>query len=147
MRTRVLLVEPDANTASTLGHAIRPLADVEVCGEFTPARARLLGQQYELLVTNLRLKAYNGLHLVYLARAEDSQTRSIVYTDSRSVALAREVQESGAFYESRDRLTHAFAGYMSGKLPPADRRSPAVLDRRRVFRGGRRCSDLIAFAV
>jgi hypothetical protein len=147
MRTRVLLVEPDPNTAATLNLGMGLSANVEVCADFSGARARLLGQGFYLLITNLRLRAFNGLHLVYLARSQGSRTRSVVYTDRRSASLARDVQQAGAFYEWRDRLPYAFAGYVSGNLPEVDRRNPEVVDRRRVFRGGRRCCDVIAFPV
>ena len=147
MRTRVLLVEPDGTALAVLRSGVEAVADVDALADFTTARACVVGGEYDFLVTNLRLDAYNGLHLVYLAVSVRPTTRSIVYTDRREIQLAREVQDSGAFYELRDRLPYALPAYLQGRLPPADRRNAATSDRRGVFRGGRRSSDLQLLAA
>jgi len=54
-----------------------------------------------------------------------------------------EVQAAGAFYERSKRLRHAVTGYVRATLPPQDRRRPAVTDRRKNLRGGRRCTDRV----
>ena len=95
-----------------------------------------------LVVANLRLGAFNGLHLVYLATTLGACVRSIVYTDPHDVAAAREVQRAGAFYETRERLPAVLEGYLGALLPSADRRDSCLSDRRGIFRGGRRCWDL-----
>ena len=147
MRTRVLLVEPDGTALSILRSAAGLIADIDACADFVSARARAVSGEFDFLVTNLRLEAYNGLHLVYLALSARSTTRSIVYTDQREMQLAREVQEAGAFYELRDRLPYALHAYLHSALPPADRRNPALGDRRGIFRGGRRSADLPLLAA
>jgi hypothetical protein len=96
---------------------------------------------YDWLVCNLRLDAYNGLHLVHLAAAAGLPTKSLVYGERRDVSLAREAQRIGAFYESRDHLPHALLAYVQGQLPRTDRRDPIAADRRSFFRGGRRAAD------
>ena len=143
MSKHVLLVEPDAALRAGLRDSIRSLADVVECPDFPTARGRLSAPRYDWLITNLRLDAYNGLHLVHLVVAADLRTRSLVYADRQDLALAREAQRAGAFYESRDHLPRALAAYIRGTLPSADRRNPAILDRRSVFRGGRRCTDVL----
>ena len=134
----VLLVEPDAGGLFAAQNALRSVADVEACSDFQAARARLVAKPPDLLVTNLRLHAYNGLHLVHLAAGS---TRCIVYASYDDLVLAREVQAAGAFYERSWRLPRALAAYAQAVLPPCDRRSPTVLDRRQIVRGGRRCTD------
>ena len=147
MPRRVLVVEPDRATHGVLRRAIGLMAQMDGCADFWAARARVLSNEYAFLVTNLRLEAYNGLHLVYLGLTSGALTRSIVYTATRDVHLAREVQASGAFYEPRDRLPHALRGYLQADLPGRDRRNAAVPDRRDLYRGGRRCSDLPVVAA
>jgi len=147
MRTRVLLVEPDGTALAILRNAGSYAADIDGCPDFLSARPHAISGEYQFLVTNLRLDAYNGLHLVYLTLSAHPATRCIVYTDRRDVFLAREVQEAGAFYEIRDRLTYALDGYLRSELPPIDRRNPAASDRRGAFRGGRRASDLPLLAA
>jgi len=137
----ILLVDPDPDGLRALHSALRPLADVEACSEFRAARTRLLGPQPpDLLVTNIRLEAYNGLHLVLLAAG--THTRCIVYSTFDDLVLAREVQAAGAFYERAKRLPQTLPAYVNAMLPRHDRRDPTVLDRRLVFRGGRRSTDL-----
>jgi hypothetical protein len=136
----ILLVEPDLNSARAAQTALRFVADVETCTEFRTARTRLLNQPPDLLITNLRLRAYNGLHLVHLAAG--THTRCIVYSTSDDLMLAREVQATGAFFEHASRLPLVIHSYMSATLPQRDRRDFTTLDRRLAFRGGRRSSDL-----
>jgi PleD family two-component response regulator len=136
----ILLVDPDVDGLRAARNALSLVADVEACSEFRAARTRLLARPPDLLVTNVRLRAYNGLHLVYLT--EGTATRSIVYGTEDDLVLAREVKEAGAFYERSRRLPRALVSYVHAVLPPRDRRDPGVLDRRRILRGGRRCTDL-----
>jgi DNA-binding NtrC family response regulator len=142
MSTRVLIVEPDEAILSSLLHTIEPYANAESCPHFLGARDRLVSNQYDRLVTNLKLEAHNGLHLVYLVRASAWPTRSIVYTTHPELYFAHEVQAAGAFYESLDRLTHTVRGYVEKNLPSFDRRHPLRPSRRMSFRGGRRAADL-----
>jgi hypothetical protein len=101
----------------------------------------LLANPPDRLFTNLRLNAFNGLHLVYLALATKLPTRSIVYVSVDDLVLAKEIQAVGAFYERRARLTDAVVSLAMNVLPPRDRRDPATADRRQNFRGGRRAID------
>jgi DNA-binding NtrC family response regulator len=137
----VLLVEPNDVVRHTLHDAVIAHAKVESYGEFISARARCLAGSFDFLVTNMRLGAYNGLHLAYLCMAGLGTPRVIVYTDARDAGLAREVQRAGAFYEVGTCLPITLAAYLTGLLPARDRRQPAIADRRRQTRGGRRCWD------
>jgi hypothetical protein len=134
----ILLVDPDTESLRAAQKALRFVADVEVSSTFAAARARIVSNPPDLLVTNLRLQAYNGLHLVHMAPA---CTRCIVYSNHDDLLLAREVQAAGAFYERSKRLPRSLAAYVYALLPPHDRRNLTVLDRRDRFRGGRRSAD------
>jgi CheY-like chemotaxis protein len=135
----ILIVDPDVDSLRAAQTALRFLADVEVFSKFAAARARLLSSEPpDLLVTNLRLQAYNGLHLVHMATA---QTRCVVYSTYDDLVLAREVQAAGAFYERSNRVSRALAAYAHATLPPHDRRNITALDRRQIPRGGRRSTD------
>jgi CheY-like chemotaxis protein len=135
----ILIVDPDVEYLRAAQTALRFLAEVEVFSKFAAARARLLSSEPpDLLVTNLRLQAYNGLHLVHMATAG---TRCIVYSTHDDLVLAREVQAAGAFYERSNRVSRALAAYVHATLPPHDRRNLTALDRRQIRRGGRRSTD------
>lgn len=137
---RILLVDSDPDGLRSVQRALCQVADVEACSDFAAARARLREQPPDLLVTNLRLQAFNGLHLIHVTMG--MPTRCIAYSMHHDVGLAREVQEAGAFYERDRHLPLALTAYVNAVLPPKDRRDPALLDRRRIPRGGRRCIDL-----
>jgi len=136
----VLLVEPNPRVADIIHDAIREIAQVHHHLDFESARRRLGTTRFDFVVSNLRLGAFNGLHLTYAASA-NTPTRCIVYTEAREPPLAQDVRRAGAFYEVTDRLPVTLAAYLAGNLPPADRRDPALPDRRVPFRGGRRIWD------
>ena len=138
---RLLLVEPDAVIGRWLQPACERIAQATICRDFLSARSRLLAEPPDLLVTNLRLEEYNGLHLVLLA-AEAATTRSVVHTDRPDPYLIREAQAIGAFFERTERLPHALLGYLNSALPEKDRRDAGRYDRRTAFRGGRRGADV-----
>jgi DNA-binding NtrC family response regulator len=140
--THVLLVEPDEAARDVLQTAASAFAHVESHGRFDTARARVFHGSFDFLVTNIRLDAYNGLHLVYLRPIGLGSPRAIVYSDDRDLGLAREAQQAGAFYEAHECLPVTLAAYLQGTLPARDRRDPASRDRRGILRGGRRCWDL-----
>ena len=135
----ILIVDPDPQALLAAQVAVQSVAKVEACSDFRVARARLVARPPDLLVTNLRLERFNGLHLVYVAAG--TATRCIVYTSHHDPVLAREVLAAGAFYERTDRLPQVLASYARATLPSGDRRSLSVLDRRSLARGGRRSSD------
>ncbi len=136
----VLIVEPDPAFRSVLVAAAGG-ARVEEHGRFDGARPRLLESSFDLLVSSIRLGAYNGLHLVYAARLSGVPTRAIVYDDVHNLGLAREALVACAFYELRERLPVVLASYLHARLPVADRRDPRWNDRRTLARGGRRRWD------
>jgi hypothetical protein len=143
---RVLIVEGDRLFAEGFHSIYTDTARLAHCIDFPTARKVLLAEEPALLVTNLRLGAYNGLHLVFLATTSRTGTSSIVYAEPMDLGLAREAQRIGAFVESKSRVIHALKSYLSAALPPRDRRSPDGFDRRRTFRGGRRAADGAALA-
>jgi hypothetical protein len=141
--SRVLFVDDDELFAAQLASIARR-AGFEASRErtFEAARGRLYDDPPDALVTNVRLKSFNGIHLAWLAHRSKLRVRIIVYADPHDPALAREAQRAGAFYERQVLLPTALPGYLIGNLPPSDRRNPSVLCRRAIFRGGRRAVDV-----
>ena len=138
---RLLLVEPNDVSRQILAAAAASVTEVESHRIFETARARLWSEPFDFLVTNVRLGAYNGLHLVYVSSHGHGTPRAIVYSDERDRGLAQEVRRAGAFYEVAACLPVTLAAYVKGTLPDRDRRDPANTDRRSQIRGGRRCWD------
>ncbi len=140
---RVLLVEPEAAARTILRDGIRTIARVAAYDDFWSARAGVLDGSFDFLVTNARLGAYNGVHLVYIAGAHGVPVHSIVYTGRHDAGVACDVQDAGAFYETHDRLVVTLTAYLRGPLPRRDRRDPSGAHRPSdaVCGSGRRCSD------
>ncbi len=123
------------------------MAAVDACDGFEAARGRLLASSYEMIVANVRLEQYNGLHLAYLTHIANLPTRVVVYGDERDVGVAPDVKRACAFFELRERIRISVRAYLMSTLPPVDRRDPARFDRRLMPRGGRRLWDRHALAA
>ena len=139
---RVLIVEPETILRLQLRNVAADIAAIDAEAGMPAARQRVIAMPYDWLITNIRLQAYNGLHLAYLARMSHRPINILVYGDDSDLLLAREAQGLGAFYESRTSILNSLAGYLASPLPPNDRRNAAVHDRRTMFRGGRRSADV-----
>ena len=138
----MLLVEPERRLRLALAAAAAHLADVENADSFTAARARLAGACFDLVVANLRLGPYNGVHLAYEMRLAGAPAHVLVHTGPRDVSAARDIHRAGALYERTERLVVTLPSYLRpAALPKFDRRDPARYDRRRFERGGRRAWD------
>lgn len=118
----VLIVDLDAERAWRLAHEVEAVADVEVATDFASARASLQTTAPAFLVTNLRLGAYNGLHLVYTAASANLPVRSVVYTETHTPGLAVEVELASATYETFDHLVSNLSTYITTEQPVPARR-------------------------
>src|SRR5438067_9087913 len=93
VRRCVLAVDCDRKWLDALRERWNHVAEIDTCVDFPSARARLFGTPpVDLLITNLRLGAFNGLHLVFLAQSSDLSTRCLTYgadNNATDMALAR----------------------------------------------------------
>lgn len=142
MLRRALLVDSSTTRLDLLRKEIGQAVEVTACTEFRDARHCLLSTSPALLISHIRLGAYNGLHLAHLAVHAQLETRCIFYDEAIDIHLASEAQRIGAFYETTSRLRFALPAYLRGALPERDRRDARHLERRGLFRGGRRSTDL-----
>jgi DNA-binding NtrC family response regulator len=142
---RILVVEPDSVLRLQLRNAAGNLGGVDAVSGVPVARQLLLTTTHSWLVTNIRLDAYNGLHLAYLARMAQEPPNVLVYGGEADLLLAREAQQLGAFYELQDAIVRSVTAYLTTPLPASDRRDVAARDRRVAYRGGRRSSDFQRF--
>jgi hypothetical protein len=128
-----------------LSSMLTGVANVDACHDFLSARRTVFVTPYDLLVTQVRLGLYNGLHLAYLARPH--VMRRVVYDSSTDLVVAHEAQSAGAFYETAERLPFVLLHYVTHALPSVDRRDPGRRDRRSNSRGGRRVTDVVLMHV
>jgi DNA-binding NtrC family response regulator len=120
--TEVLIVEPESQCRDYLASLLDSDDDTVVMavGGFLEARRWLEHREPDLLITNLRLEAHNGINLALLV--DQRQTTSIVYTATHNIGTARDVQQAGAFYELLDVLPTVLPTYVQQIATERDRR-------------------------
>ena len=69
---------------------------VEVFNEFKSARARLVARTPDVLITDVRLGAFNGLHLVVIAKQARPDLTAIVLTGFEDHVLQHDAISAGA---------------------------------------------------
>ena len=97
MTYNVLLVEPDPSRAESLATCLRALGlQVIAVDQFELALPVLKQQRFAVIVTAVRLGAYNGLHLIVRARSEQPGIAAIVTTAVIDPVLEAEARSLGA---------------------------------------------------
>jgi DNA-binding NtrC family response regulator len=140
-----LIVDTDAVQVFRLGRSIEAAGFRCLSAPgFVPARRCVYDYHPEIIITNLRLGAFNGIHLAYLAKIHNAAVRVMVYAREHDRLLAAEAVAAGAFYERLEFVPVSIVNFLHAALPERDRREPASLGRRAVFRGGRRATDVAA---
>jgi two-component system response regulator RegA len=127
-----LLVEPRASDlVSIVSHLSGSCFDVTVANNFAVAKATLAAHPPLLLITELRLGEYNGLHLVLRSKAVRPETAAIVLADAADPVLQDEAAKLGALFVVKPfskaeliaaalRLTLGTSGHLI--VPPFERR-------------------------
>jgi CheY-like chemotaxis protein len=86
-----LLVEPEELRRALLAsHLAASGREVVAVASFTEAREQLKATPFDLIVTATRLSAFNGLHLVLLARAAYPSIAAVITTPTPDEVLQRE---------------------------------------------------------
>jgi DNA-binding NtrC family response regulator len=70
--------------------------EVLTFGRFEPAKTYLATAQTDVVVTDVRLGAFNGLHLVMVAKGGHPETTAIVLAGSEDSVLRRDAANLGA---------------------------------------------------
>jgi CheY-like chemotaxis protein len=107
----VLLVSPRASLARAIASSIGRLGyPVVIAKSFEEARAWWTSAP-QLLVTDLKLGAHNGLHLAL--RAATTQTPAIVIADS---SYEQEIEQTGAVWMAPDAALNGDLPAVAGQL-------------------------------
>jgi DNA-binding response OmpR family regulator len=97
MGSRVLIVDADLDTlTSTEGWLKEAEYETTAATTFLEARAALDTGAFDVLIADVRLGAYNGIHLVLLARHRTPQIRTIVTHTATNGSLETEARRAGA---------------------------------------------------
>ena len=110
---QVLFVDPDPIVRWRVCEMLQPFAVVDACSDFDDARARVLANPPDVLVTNLRLETHNGLHLVHLLRSAGAPTRCVVFGTEEDLPFAREAQVIDALFVQAYRLPDMLPAFVT----------------------------------
>jgi DNA-binding response OmpR family regulator len=98
-RPRILVVDEDSGTRTELQNLLADAGyHVAATARFVDATKALMTGAPDLLITELRLGAFNGLHLVMRGRGSRPEMRTIVLTRFPDRVLESEAQRLGAAY-------------------------------------------------
>jgi DNA-binding NtrC family response regulator len=113
-RKRVLVVDDDQSLLRMLEHMLTAGGyAVELCSSFEAAKHRLTHSPPDVLLTDVRLGAFNGLQLVMLAKELSPTTTVIVMSAYDDVTLRKEASQCGALYLQKPFTGEAFFNSLS----------------------------------
>jgi DNA-binding NtrC family response regulator len=96
---RILVVDDDETLLDAIARAMRAGGQLVVpCGSFEEAREALRHQTFDVLITDVRLRASNGLQLAIIARQMNPAMRLIVFSGFDDPVLRAEADKIDAFY-------------------------------------------------
>ena len=99
---RILIVEDELQITMTLCRAlVHPMGgghQVEVCPLADVALKRLRYEQFDLIVTDLRMPGISGLELLRHVHQASPETHMMLITGFGSPEIEKQVRQLGAFY-------------------------------------------------
>jgi DNA-binding response OmpR family regulator len=96
---RVLIVDDEPGLLDGMTTALELGGrEVVACRTFEDARQRLLTDDFDILLTDVRLGAYNGIQLAVIARAKNPDIGIIVFSGFDDPVLRAEAARVGAHY-------------------------------------------------
>jgi DNA-binding response OmpR family regulator len=115
---KILLIEDDAELLVALVRAFREAGlEVLACGTFEEGREALRNQAFDVLVTDIRLGAFNGIQLAVVARDLHPSIRIIVYSGFDDPVLRAEAERIGATYMVKPVPVSALLEHIRQPLP------------------------------
>src|SRR5215203_4765244 len=96
---RVLVVDDEPTLLEAMNIAFtRAGREVVSCRTFEEGRARLLNEDFDVMVTDVRLGAFNGLQLAVIARDKHPDMKIIVFSGFDDPVLREEAAHLRASY-------------------------------------------------
>ncbi len=98
-RERILIVDDEPAFLDGLTMALEDEArDIVPCETFEGARQKLIGEKFDVLLTDVRLGAFNGLQLAIMARDRDPDIRIVVFSGFDDSVLRAEAARARAMF-------------------------------------------------
>jgi DNA-binding NtrC family response regulator len=96
---RLLVVDDEPSLLEAMNIAFtRAGRYVVCCRTFGEGRERLLSEDFDVMVTDVRLGAFNGLQLAVIARDRHPRMKIIVFSGFDDPVLREEAENLGASY-------------------------------------------------
>jgi DNA-binding response OmpR family regulator len=115
---KILIVDDDVALLDGLESAFKSAGEAATaCSSFELARQILRSEQYDVLITDVRLGAFNGLQLALLARDLYPRITLIVFSGFDDPVLRAEAEHAGAAYVVKPVATSALLEL--ARRPPA----------------------------
>jgi DNA-binding response OmpR family regulator len=111
---RVLIVDDDQDYLRLCTLILRDDGhDVVPCHHFEEGRRQLAREHFDALIADVRLGAYNGLHLITLAAAS---TLRIAVSAFRDPVISRDAEQAGARFVVKPTDCASVSGLLSRHL-------------------------------
>jgi DNA-binding NtrC family response regulator len=96
---RVLLVDDDENALCGIAELLRDAEhDVTTSSNYEEAKALLSGRTWDLFITDVRLRSFNGLHLVMKVRSESPDIGIVIMTAYDDAMMEYEARRYNAHF-------------------------------------------------
>jgi two-component system response regulator RegA len=97
--TSAFVVDDDKQVAMLVARWLSNAGySVSTCGDFAEAKRRILADSPPVLIVDVRLQGFNGIHLAILARQTNPQARIVVLSGYDDPVLRHEAVACGATY-------------------------------------------------
>lgn len=127
MSSKILIVDDDAATRESLAMLLADAGyDIITAGSVPSALKVMAEREPDLLITDIRLDSYNGLHLIAMA---PRRIPAIVVTGFADASLEADAKKMGADYLLKPVATAALRELIARKLANA-KRSLALIETR-----------------
>ncbi len=96
----ILIVDDDLSLLDALERALKQTGQLKVSAlaNFADARRALHSEKFDVLITDVRLGAFNGLQLAVLAADQNPGIQLIVFSGFDDPVLRQEAERLGAVY-------------------------------------------------
>ncbi len=96
---RILIVDDDESLLNVVSLAFQKAGrDVVACTSFEDARQKLRDGHFDVLLTDVRLGAFNGIQLAVIGRDMHPGIQIIVFSGFDDPVLRQEAEQLGAAY-------------------------------------------------
>jgi DNA-binding NtrC family response regulator len=117
----VLVVDDDIELLDALEEAFKEAADVKTVAlaNFDDAKRTLRNEKFDVLITDVRLGAFNGLQLAVVARDTNPGIRVIIFSGFDDPVLRQDAERLGATFLTKPVMSSRLLELIRDGVGPA----------------------------